>query len=63
MPSCEGCAWRVQYDAKLIDLENAVASFPPRHGDRGLVYDRQEVDDWLQKVKTLVQREQNRRYR
>lgn len=63
MPSCDGCNWRVQYDAKLTDLDNLMASFPPRHGDSGLVYDREEIDTWRLKIKALITQEQKRKYR
>ena len=61
MPSCEGCNWRIQYDMKLTDLESLIASFPPRHGDSGLIYDREEVATWLLKAKTIVQKEKDRK--
>lgn len=63
MSSCENCAWRIQYDMKLKDLESILERFPPKHGDFGLVYGKQEVEDWLLEAKELIKKEKNRKYK
>jgi hypothetical protein len=63
MPSCDNCNWRIQYDSKLADLAVLLAKFPPRHGTAGLIYDRQEVENWLHQAADIILTESRRKYR
>jgi hypothetical protein len=51
---CEKCNWKMHYQMKLDDLKGLINSFPPRHGDFGLIYDKHEVDEWLDKARRIM---------
>jgi hypothetical protein len=51
---CEQCNWQTQYEMQLYDLKSLLSSFPPKHGDYGLIYDKHEIEEWLAKARRLI---------